>query len=285
MQQSLLGRIIQFAAHNDAVSALILVGSRAREENPADAYSDTDLIMVAEDAAYFVASDSWLEEIGNFHISFSEPTVDGQKERRVLFDDAQDVDFVILEKEAAVRALVSGEAAGILANGYRVLVNKTGLQLPPPVPAAVFIPATEADFCNTVNDFWYHTVWTAKKLLRHELWTAKFCVDMYLKWKLLWIIEQYEHTVRRSGRYTWYRGRFIERWAANDILADLQSTFAHYDPADMAKALIQTMALFRRLSVAVAEASGFAYPAHADEYATKWVLSSLAPLIKEGDAL
>ena len=280
MQQALLDSIIRFAEASDAVIALILIGSRARAAMPADAYSDTDLVLVVNDAAPFLREDAWLNAIGTFHISFTEPTVDGQQERRVLFDGAQDVDFVIINEAAAAQALQTGDAAHILRRGYRVLVDKCGFELPPPVPATPFRPATEAVFQNTVQDFWYHAVWTAKKLLRQETWTAKFCADSYMKTKLLWMIEQHEHIVRRSGQDTWYAGRFIERWANGDILFSLRDTFARYDRADIAAALIRTMALFRRLAVEVADATGYSYPKHADDYAARWVAERLAPLLQ-----
>lgn len=280
MQQSILDAVIRFAQSCDAVTALILIGSQARTDMKADEFSDTDLILVVQNPDDLIGSDSWLKEIGGHHISFTEPTVDGQTERRVLFDGAQDVDFVIIHEDAAKSALETGEAAHILGRGYRVLVDKRGFTVPPAVqPPETFAPANEAVFRNTVNDLWYHTVWAAKKLLRQELWAAKFCVDGYMKWKLLWMIEQQEHLVRRSGSDTWYAGRFIDRWADPDILRDLRHTFAHYDRADIANALLETMKLFRRLALETAEAAGFDYPTHADEYASKWVRERLEPLL------
>ncbi len=287
--QPIVNRILSFVQACDAVTALILIGSQARQDHPADAFSDTDLILIVNDTGRFIHTDAWLREIGEAHISFTEPTIDGQQERRVLFDGAQDVDFVIMEEAAALRALESGEAANILGRGYRVLVAKRGFAVPTAAiaPVSSFTPATEAQFISTVNDFWYHSVWAAKKLLRRELWTAKFCVDGYMKHKLLWMVEQHEHAVRRSGADTWYAGRFMERWAQPDVFAAIQHTFAHFEQADIAAALLETMALFRRLAAAVADAAGFAYPEHADHYATAWVREQLAPVVpaaaKDGD--
>lgn len=275
----LLHRIQQFAAKSEAVTALILVGSQAREENHADAYSDIDLVIVVNDTEPFAHTDDWLREISDFHISFTEPTLTGQTERRVLFAGAQDVDFVIMQKADAARALETGEAAFLFSRGYRVLVNKENIAIPPMPPVPPFAPATEAELCNTVNDFWYHTLWTTKKLLRGELWSAKFCVDNYMKGQLMWSIEQHEHIVRNPDANTWYSGRFVERWAAPDILAALQTCFAHFKAEDIAQALLNTMALFRRLAKEIAEIAGFPYPAGADAYATQWVTARLAPLL------
>ena len=280
MQSSPLNAIVQFAETSDQVSVLVLVGSQARTQMKADAYSDIDLIMVVKDADPFIRSDAWLQAIGSVYISFTEHTIDGQMEKRVMFDDAQDVDFVIMNESAALQALKQGDAAGILSRGYRVLVDKLHLAMPQPHLLPAFTPATEPVFNNMVQDFWFHTVWSTKKLLRGEVWAAKFCVDGYMKQRLLWMIEQHEHIVRKSGGDTWYGGRFIDRWAEENILRDLSQSFAHYDRADIAQALTKTMRLFRRLAVEVADNSGFAYPAHADDYAAAWVGSHLATLVQ-----
>lgn len=50
---------------------------------------------------------------------------------------------------------------------------------------------SESEFLNLTNDFYFHNIWAAKKLLRGELWSAKMCVDAYLKNYLLKMIELY----------------------------------------------------------------------------------------------
>ena len=56
MQQSLLDAIIRFAQACDAVTALLLIGSQARTEMKADAFSDTDLIMIVQNPDDFIHS-------------------------------------------------------------------------------------------------------------------------------------------------------------------------------------------------------------------------------------
>jgi len=275
--QQLLDAIISFARENENVNALILIGSQARTENYADEYSDIDLILVAKNPDNFISSDEWLINIGVPHISFVEPTIGGEKERRVIFDNALDVDFVIISQKQAQNALQSNEGLEILSNGYKILVNKNNLTIPPlinPLEKSYPVPSEDI-FTNVVNDFWFHAIWTTKKLLRKELWAAKFCMDSYMKGKLLWMIEQYEHGKYGQSYNTWYGGRFIDSWADQNIKNCLCKTFAHYEKTDMISALIETMNLFRSLAIEVAKAYGFEYPSHADEYSTNWVHEKL----------
>lgn len=88
-------------------------------------------------------------------------------------------------------------AADTLGRGIRVLLDKDQiaaqiLQLYSKVEQPRPRHPTEPEFLELTNDFWYHAMWTAKKLLRGELWWGKGCLDDYLKWRnLLPMIEWY----------------------------------------------------------------------------------------------
>ena len=261
----------------DNLRAALIIGSQARTDHRADEYSDLDIIMIVDNPNYFLSSDQWLRSIGDYHISFVENTIDGGKERRVLFDNALDVDFVMIP-ESNVNALNDGEAVKILERGYHILIDKIGLQAKIKslgiVKPTLSLPA-ENEFLNIVNDFWFHSVWTAKKLKRGELWTAMLCVDSYMKRKLLSIIEYYAQAVHGADYNTWHSGRFIEEWAEKWITEKLSLCFSHYNKENIKNALLSTMDLFRSIAIEIAKKFCFQYPKEADEYATAWVTSVL----------
>ena len=115
-----------------------------------------------------------------------------------------------------------------------------------------------------MHDFWFHALWTAKKLMRGELWTAKRCCDFYLKQLLLVFIEWEAKLTGNENTDTWYNGRFFERWADKETQEDTRKVFAHYDETDIWRALLETMSLFRRVASYVAGGFGLVYPAAAD---------------------
>jgi aminoglycoside 6-adenylyltransferase len=163
----------------------------------------------------------------------------------------------------------------VLRRGIRILVDKDNLcrQMATVkiAPAAPVSPPDQAEFLNLVNDFWYHTVWTAKKLRRGELWTAKSCGDIYLKHLLLKLLEWHTRATRGAQTDTWMRGRFLEEWADPRAVAALPAIFAHYDVEDMWRALEATMELFRWLARETADLWGYNYPAEGDERSTELV--------------
>ena len=274
----LMERIVSVSQQCDKVVAVAVIGSQARSDNRADEYSDLDLIMVVTDPAYFLSSDEWFGQLGTVHVSFIEDTLGGLKEKRVLFEHAQDVDFVLVPQSEAKGIFQNEDCLQVLKKGCKVLVDKAGLfgEIPPSAEVSYpYYPPSEAEFLNQTSDFWYHTVWVTKKLLRGELWAAKFCIDSYMKFKLLWVLEHYEHLTHGDAYNTWYGGRFLDRWADKEVTEKLASTFAHYDRRDMAAALLETMELYRFLATGVSQSMGFTYPQHAEEYTSAWVNDKL----------
>lgn len=277
--EALIERLVEWGGQADGLCAAFVVGSQAREERPADEYSDLDVVLVVGDPEMLIHSDRWLRRLGDFHISFVEDTLGGGKERRVLFEDGLDVDFVLMSPAAAQAAFKSGEGAGILERGYRLLIDKVGLfAAPPSEKPEGSKQASEQAYQNAVHDFWYHTVWTAKKLLRGERWTAKMCLDSYMKGRLLWMIEWHARAAHGPSFDTWHSGRFLDDWAEKWILERLPECFAQYDDVDMRRALRANMALFRMVAVELAELRGFEYPREADACATRWVEGALGPV-------
>jgi aminoglycoside 6-adenylyltransferase len=141
-----------------------------------------------------------------------------------------------------------------------------------PLPeASPFQQPSETVFLNAVNDFWYHTVWTAKHLRRGELWWAKSGCDDHLKGLLRQVLEWHTHAMHSSASDTWMRGRFLEEWADPRAVKELAKTFAHYDKRDITLALVKTMDLFRWLSKETADQWKYSYPVQGADTAAGFV--------------
>jgi aminoglycoside 6-adenylyltransferase len=131
---------------------------------------------------------------------------------------------------------------------------------------------SSAAYNAAVSDFWYHALWSAKHLRRGELWWAKAGCDMRLKHLLLTLLEWHARCAPGAQTDTWFRGRFLETWADPRALDELRQAFAHYDQADIGRALLATMHLFRWLAMETAQRLGYPYPAQGDVYVTRLVV-------------
>lgn len=275
-----LERFVRWAEGRSDLAGALLVGSQARDDHPADPWSDVDLVLVADDPAPYLADGSWLSELGRPVATFVEPTLAGQSERRVLFDDGLDVDLPVLSTAAAESFLQEqeGPIGTVLRRGVRVLFDRDG-GLTERVGRIAATPLTDArpdqaQLDHVVNDFWYHVLWTARKARRGELWVAAECCDGHLKRLLLTVLGW--HARATSGADTWHGARFIEQWLDPALRARLPATFAGYDPERVPGALLATAELFRDVTRQIARQLDLVYAADVDGAISEMVRETLA---------
>lgn len=277
--QQLLNRFVAWAETNPDIRTVLLIGSYARMDHPADQWSDLDLLITVTDAPRYLSHTDWLEDLGTLWSTHLEATPIGDvMERRALFEGAIDVDFIFVPQDAISRLVQTTEIAAILRRGVRALIDKDRMMSRITLPLGRHIayqPPTQAEFLNVVNDFWFHAVWTTKKLRRGELWTARLSLDSYMKHLLLKMLEWHTHAVSPHNHDTWFNGRFVEEWADPRALEDLRHAFAYYDPDDVARALGATMDLFRALATETAAQFTYPYPFGTDAQITAWVADNL----------
>jgi len=200
--ETLKGRFARWAAAETRIHGLAVLGSRARSDGNADEWSDLNLLVITESAQLLARHTDWLADVGKVWVTYlEESTVGGVLERRVLFDGGFDVDILMLSAQQVERFAREEGAAGFL-ECMNVLVDKNGLlvriasTLLKPVAGE---PLSREQFAGLVNDFWFHSVWTMKKLSRGELWVAKWCCDSYMKQLLLKMVETHAQVVRGKG--------------------------------------------------------------------------------------
>ena len=281
LYEGLIERFVKWAETRDDIRAAIVIGSRARVVEPADDWADLDVIVVTSDPEHYVESADWLENIGTVLLTFIEPTASGgELERRALFEGMLDVDFSIVPLAKAQRLLEAGMASAEVVNsfgrGMRVIVDKDEIagKVKKLVASAAAVPAqapSQGEFLQVVNDFLYHAVFTAKHLMRGELWWAKMSSDCYMQHLLLRMIEWHAHAKRGWSYDTWFRGRFLEKWADPGVLRQMRDVFSHYDEADVRRGLLAAISLFRALALETAERLGYPYPEEADCKVTEWI--------------
>lgn len=261
-------KLIAIAKGNDSIKSVVAIGSSVRDYNKADEYSDIDLIIATTEPDSFLYSNPILTQLGDIKITFTEHTLGGGMERRILFDGSLDADFIIFTPEQFVSTVTDGVANEVMNRGYLVLYDDmdiTPLLEKHIIPSVRTVSMSENEFINIVNDFFFHTVWASKKILRGEMWVAKMCIDAYLKNHLLSVIEY--NGFLSDNKDVWHCGRFLEKWAGDENVSALKNCFARYDKYDMIKALFSTAELFSVNAKAIADKTGYKYPDKAQDYA------------------
>jgi len=294
-------RFVAWAQARDDIRATVVVGSRARSDHPADEWADLDIGFTTTQPQRYLDSDGWLSEIGNVWVAYHDP---GGVTRHVLYEGGMDAGFApiphgqlklaarlvpVLRRFPLLYRLPGGrqlrgalaEAAEYYRRGGRIILDKDGvarrfLSLLPDVPLRHVLPA-RAEFAETVNEFWFAAVWTAKHLRRGELWWAKCSgLDGRMKALLLRMAEWHAWATHGPDYDTWSDGRFLEEWADPRVVDGLRAAFARYDADDLRRGLLATMDLFRWLAIETAQRLGHTYPAAADPRVTEWVSDCLS---------
>jgi aminoglycoside 6-adenylyltransferase len=265
----IVNKFIHWGETCDTLQAALIIGSQARKEHEADDCSDLDLVMIVDSHEPFITSKQWLENFGTLHIShFVNINTGGWNNWawRTVFNDILDIDFAIVPKKE-INTYIN---PWVLRRGYTILIDKidlintiTQMEMPKISPA---LPDEES-FINLANELWYLSVWTAKKIKRGELWTAKVCLDSTMKQKLLTLIEWHTYAIQGLDCNTWYDGRFIEEWAQKWIIKKLANCFSHYSKSDMKKALLSTMELINLIAIEFSQKSNFTYSQSEFNYA------------------
>lgn len=264
-------RFNAWAQAEDALRAALIVGSQARLDHPADAWSDLDLILsLADDQVEtYLGRTDWLEQFAPVWLSHLGRTVAGEPERLVLYEGGLQVDFVfhpVSELARAKEMLLSGALPDTLLRGVRVLVDKDGMipDLPPPARPRPATPPSGEAFRQALDNFWFSAVYCAKQLRRGELWMFQNG-SMGMQWSLLGMLEWQAHAEHGWDHDTWHAGKFIAEWAGPDEYAALREVFAHFDLEDGWRAMHARLALFHRLARDTAARLGFPYPTEMEE--------------------
>jgi aminoglycoside 6-adenylyltransferase len=261
----------EWALTQPAIRAVIVVGSRARSDHPADEWSDLDLVVFAIDAAPYLQDSTWLNSFGDVIAASSSAFGAHDQEWIALYADGCKLDAAILSIDPAA----SRELADILdqfpypvvlQRGVRVLVDRSGTPARQRLSQvdAPRLP-TQAEFNALINRLLLDAIKAAKFIRRADLWRAKLLCDGAMKQHLLTLLE-WQSAAPRDRRDIWYDGRFLEEWADREALIDLPGTFAAYSAEDLQRALFATLDLSRRLAYDVAKQLGYDFPTHADQF-------------------
>lgn len=266
-------RIVQWAETQPQIRSILVVGSQARRDFPADAWSDLDLMVFATDFSAYFASDNWVHELGDVWVSIALQSSVDEPQCLILFASGQKVDFHFFstaELETMVNTATLNE---VYQRGYYPLMDKDGIasQLPPcPFKPPTYPPPSTEEFAATIQLFWYGVVSTAKAIRRRDLWSVKMS-DQILKRDLLKIFEWHARALNGWEFDTWHNGRFLLEWTDAPTKQSLNQVFAHFDAADSWRALLAMIALFRRLGQEAASKLNYPYPTVLDDNITHYL--------------
>jgi len=257
------------------IRAAFIVGSRVRIDHPADEWSDMDILISSTDSAKHLNDLNWLQAFGPVWSTFLSYTAGGDPERLVIFEGGYQVDFVFPAYERFKQVIEENIVPDIFYRGVRIIIDKDhncSRILPKSFEPRSTGSLNENMFQETVQKFWFTSIYAVKQLLRGDLWIYK-TKEADTKWLLLQMIEWHTKALHGEQYDVWHAGRFLKEWADPRTYQELYGTFGHFTEMESWQALFAAMDLFRRLAVEVAKTQGYRYPIQTDENITNWILA------------
>ncbi len=288
--KAIIERTKEWIDNEPGIRGLAIIGSQARTSHPADEWSDLDFIILATDTERYLHDLSWIELIGTHLLTFVASTADHRnRERRILFDGGQDVDFSFFPVEMLDQMIANGiplDIANELNRGAKILIDKDGLlerfhQVSKNMFRSTYGLPSEEEFSNLVTDFWYHAVHAAKHLRRGELWWSKQTVDHHLKNLLRTMLEWNTQAASQDETDTWLHGRHLEEWANPQYVTALADVYAHFHTNDIWRALFATMKLFRTIEYETEKLMQISRNHHGEDAAEALVYNFFQPVEEE----
>ena len=237
--EQLESAFVDWAENCEQMRAAILMGSRARNDGLADKWSDLDIITYCTDVELFVSNTDWVKNLGEVlvtHIFFSE--YGRQYIVWVLFENGLNADFVIVDAKELEKATTNRD----LKRGSRLLFDKDGLATAAKlVPSTFKIPDNIKPKSHTVENHIHGVLWrlvrVAKLIRRGHLFEA--LTDMAeVRSLLIRMMEWQTHLTKGWDIDVWYRGRYMNRWAAQELIDAYMKTYALCEEESIWQALV-----------------------------------------------
>ena len=244
--------VILKTAETLQVEAVAMSGSRTNPKTLKDEFQDYDVVYLVENFEELISDLSWLDQFGK-RIIEQEVRLGHRRLFLMLFEDSNRIDLTLCPKDY-IQEWIDSEA------GFTVLEDPEHLFEPyfPNIERFWIHPASETDFKNSCNEFWWVSAYVVKGICRNQVIYATdhlygICQQELLK-LLAWQVVADKGTVDIGKNY---------KYLFNYLPAEKEKEFSSLlDFASLDKiiqSLFATMELFHQEAQRLAQKLGFDY--------------------------
>ena len=244
--------LILHTAKTLQVEAIAMSGSRINPKAPKDEFQDYDVVYIVADLDNLTSDLSWLDLFGK-RIIDQEVALDHRRLYLMLFEDGNRIDLTLCPKEY-IKEWVDSEAGFIVLEDPEHLFEPYSQNL----ERYWTSPASETDFKNSCNEFWWVSAYVVKGICRNQLTYAidhlyGICQQVLLK-VLAWQVASDGGKVDIGKNY---------KYLFNYLLAEKENEFSSlldFSNSDkIIQSLFDTMQLFHQEAQSLAQKMGFDY--------------------------
>ena len=245
-------RLILQTAKSLKVEAVAMSGSRTDAKAPKDEFQDYDVVYIVDDFDNLTSDLSWLNQFGK-RIIEQEVSLGNRCLYLMLFEDGNRIDLSLCPKEY-IQEWVDSEA------GFTVLEDPENLFEPyfPNPERYWIISATEMDFKNSCNEFWWESAYVVKGICRHQVIYATdhlygICQQELLK-LLAWQVAADKGMVDVGKNY-----KYLFQYLPAEKEKEFTALLDFFDQKSLTKSLLATMNFFHKEAQAFSLKTGFQY--------------------------
>lgn len=265
-EQEMLSLIVDTAAHDDRVRAVIMNGSRANPKAPRDPFQDFDIVYVVTDVDSFKRDPLWIRRFGELMIiqipedmGDPPPMNNGTCVFLMQFTDGNRIDLTIFPV-AGLSELERDSLSVLLLDKDRIIES-----FPPPSDIDYLPrPPTAKQFADCCNEFWWVCPYVAKGLWRGEIIYAKHFLDVVVREQTMNMLSWYVGTRTNFNVSPGKLGKYLGGCLEADLWALLQNTYSGSDCDETWESLLAMCVLFRMTAAAVGMHFAYEYP-HDDD--------------------
>lgn len=256
--EEILALIKNIAAEDENILAVLMTGSRADRDCPADQYQDFDIVYFVKDVTPYWDNMAWIEEkFGSPSLlqkpesmQLIPPDNDGNFVYLMIFPDGNRIDLQI----TAAKYEDDGEPA-------IVLLDKNGY-LPPIHVSGAYWYVKKPDqklFSDCCNEFHWCLNNVARGIKREELSYAMEQMNHYVRDMLILMLDWYVGANHDFKISTGKNGKYFKKLLPEDLYRRFTRTYSDADYGHMWEAAFTMLYLFGDAARAVAEKLSFDY--------------------------
>lgn len=244
--------VILKTAETLQVAAVAMSGSRTDTKASKDEFQDYDVVYVVDDFDNLTSDLSWFDYFGK-RIIEQEVVLDHRRLYLMLFEDGNRIDLTLCPKQQ-IQEWVDSEAEFI------VLEDKKGLfEYYSPSPQRFWMSsASETDFKNSCNEFWWVSAYVVKGIHRNHLIYATdhlygICQQELLK-ILVWQVASDRGKVDIGKNY-----RYLFQYLPAEKEKEFSNLLDFSSIDKITQSLFATMKFFHQEAQSLAQKMGFDY--------------------------
>ena len=234
------------------VKAVAMSGSRTNPKALKDEFQDYDVVYIVDDFDNLTSDLSWLNRFGK-RIIEQEVSLGNRRLYLMLFEDGNRIDLTLCPKEH-MKEWVDSESKFIVLEDEKDLFESYS-----PSPKRHWItPATETDFKNSCNEFWWVSAYVVKGICRKQVIYATdhlygICQQEFLK-ILAWQVASARGKVDIGKNY-----KYLFQYLPAEKEKEFSNLLDFSSIEKLTQSLLATMQLFHREAQRLAQKLGFDY--------------------------